>query len=579
MKLKENNLMSPDATPKTASPHYKWIALSNTTLGVLMATINQSILIIALPVIFNGLKVNPLASNQTGLLLWVLLGFNIATTVLLVLFGRLSDMFGRVRLYNMGFLIFTIGSVLAALTWSKGTAGEVELIIFRIIQGIGGGFLFANGAAILTDAFPENQRGLALGLNQVAAVGGGIIGLLIGGALAATGNWRFIFLVNVPVGLLGTVWAYIALKEVNKKAAKQHLDIWGNITLTLGLLGIMLGLTYGIMPYNHHTMGWTNPWVLTGLIGGVLMLGLFVLIEHVTEQPLFNLKLFKIWPFTAGNLSGLLASLARGGLQFMLIIWLQGIYLPLHGISYARTPLIAGLYTLPQMIGFLVAGPVSGILSDRFGARIFATSGMVLTALGFFLMATLPVDFNPWMFFTYLFIIGAGMGLFASPNSAAIMNSLPPQYRGVGSGMRSTFTNAGSMLSMGLFFSVMIAGLAQKLPHAMLTGLTRHGVPLAGAVQISHLPPTASLFAALLGYNPLQNLLQQFGILQHMPASQASIVVGQRFFPTLIAQPFMHGLVLAFTVSLIMSLIAAVVSLFRGKRYIHRESESSTESK
>ncbi|XDL52540.1 MFS transporter [Alicyclobacillus fastidiosus] len=558
--------------------HYKWIALSNTTLGVLMATINQSILIIALPVIFNGLHVNPLAANQTGLLLWVLLGFNVATTVLLVLFGRLSDMFGRVRLYNLGFLIFTIGSVLAALTWSKGTAGEIELIIFRIVQGIGGGFLFSNSAAILTDAFPENQRGMALGLNQVAAIGGGIIGLLVGGALAATGHWRWIFLVNVPVGLVGTVWAYVALREVNKRTSKQHLDIWGNLTLTIGLLGIMMGLTYGIMPYKQHSMGWSNPWVLTGLIGGVLVLILFVIIEMFTEQPLFNLRLFKIWPFTAGNISGLLAALARGGLQFMLIIWLQGIYLPLHGVSYANTPLIAGLYTLPQMLGFLVAGPISGILSDRFGARTFATLGMVITAAGFYLMTTLPVDFNHWVFWIYLFIIGAGMGLFASPNSAAIMNALPAQYRGVGSGMRSTFTNAGSMLSMGLFFSIMIAGLAQKLPEAMQSGLTQHGVPLAGAVKVAQLPPTSSLFAALLGYNPLQNLLQQFGILQQMPASQAKYVVGSTFFPSLIGSPFMHGLSLAFTVSLVMSLVGAIVSIFRGKRYVHVEKVSDQSS-
>ncbi|WP_258110578.1 MFS transporter [Alicyclobacillus sp. SP_1] len=557
-------------------PHYKWIALSNTTLGVLMATINQSILIIALPVIFNGLKVNPLAGNQTGLLLWVLLGFNVATTVLLVLFGRLSDMFGRVRLYNLGFLIFTIGSVLASLTWSKGTAGEVELIIFRIVQGIGGGFLFSNSAAILTDAFPENQRGLALGLNQAAAIGGGIIGLLVGGALAATGHWRWIFLVNVPVGLAGTLWAYVALKEVVKRPVKQRLDIWGNITLTIGLLGIMLGLTYGIMPYKGHSMGWSDPWVLTGLIGGVIVLGLFVVIEMFTEQPLFNMKLFKIWPFTAGNLSGLLASLARGGLQFMLIIWLQGIYLPLHGVSYANTPLIAGLYTIPQMIGFFVAGPISGFLSDRFGARTFATVGMIVTALGFYLLTTLPMDFNHWLFWIYLFVIGVGMGLFASPNSAAIMNALPAEYRGVGSGMRSTFTNAGSMLSMGLFFSIMITGLAQKLPQAMQTGLTQHGVPLAGAIKVSQLPPTSSLFAALLGYNPLQNLLQQFGVLQQMPVSQVNYVIGHKFFPSLIGPSFMHGLNLAFTVSLIMSLVAALISAFRGKRYIHVEQMSSS---
>ncbi|WP_067622361.1 MFS transporter [Alicyclobacillus acidiphilus] len=562
------------AEGSTHNQHYKWIALSNTTLGVLMATINQSILIIALPVIFNGLKVNPLASNQTGLLLWVLLGFNVATTVLLVLFGRLSDMFGRVRLYNLGFLVFTLGSVLASLTWSQGTAGEVELIIFRIVQGIGGGFLFSNSAAILTDAFPQNQRGLALGLNQVAAIGGGIIGLLVGGALAATGHWRWVFLVNVPVGIFGTIWAFVALKEVSRRPSNQRLDILGNVTLTLGLLGIMLGLTYGIMPYGSHSMGWSNPRVIGELIGGFVFLIVFVIVETFTEQPLFNLRLFGIWPFTAGNLSGLLASLARGGLQFMLIIWLQGIYLPLHGISYANTPLIAGLYTLPQMLGFLVAGPISGTLSDRFGARTFATAGMVVTALGFYLLGSLPVDFNHWLFWIYLFVIGAGMGLFASPNSAAIMNSLPARYRGVGSGMRSTFTNAGSMLSMGIFFSIMIAGLAQKLPGTLYSGLTQHGIPAAGAAEISKLPPTSSLFAALLGYNPLKNLLQEFGLLSHIPAAQARYLTGHTYFPTLIGPPFMHGLKLAFLVSLIMSLVAAVVSFFRGKRYVHVEDSS-----
>lgn len=553
------------------NPRYKWIALSNTTLGVLMATINQSILIIALPVIFKGLQVNPLQSNQTGLLLWVLLGFNVATTVLLVMFGRLSDMFGRVRLYNLGFLVFTLGSILASLTWSKGTGGEVELIVFRVIQGIGGGFLFSNSAAILTDAFPQNQRGLALGLNQVAAIGGGIIGLLAGGALAATGQWRWVFLVNVPVGLAGTIWAYIALKEVATPQSKQRLDILGNVSLTVGLLGVMLGLTYGIMPYKAHSMGWTNPMVVTALIVGVVFLVLFSIIENFSKQPLFNMKLFKIWPFTAGNLASFLGALARGGLQFMLIIWLQGIYLPLHGVSFEHTPLIAGLYTMPQMIGFLLAGPASGILSDRYGPRWFATIGLVVSAVGFYLLNTLPIDFNHWVFWVYLLIIGLGMGLFSSPNNAAIMNALPAQYRGVGSGMRATFMNAGQMLSLGMFFSIMIAGLARTLPSAMMTGLTQHSVPAADAAVISHLPPMASLFAALLGYNPLGNLLQQFGVLSKIPGGQAKVLTGRHFFPSLIGSPFQHGLSLALIISTIMLLVAALFSLFRGRAFIHKD--------
>ncbi|MCY0869044.1 MAG: MFS transporter, partial [Firmicutes bacterium] len=397
---------------------YKWIALSNTTLGVLMATINSSILIIALPVIFRGIDVNPLANGQTGLLLWVLLGFNVATTVLLVSFGRLSDMFGRVKLYNLGFAIFTVGSVLCAITWSHGEAAEIELIIFRIIQGIGAAFLFSNSAAILTDAFPKDQRGLALGLNQIAAIGGSVIGLVVGGLLAATGEWRWIFLVNVPVGLFGTVWAYIALREIGKPNRSVKIDVWGNLTLGVGITALMIGLTYGIMPYGTHTMGWTSPLVLIGLIGGAALLIAFVFVELYVDDPMFNMSLFKIRAFTAGNLSSLLGSLARGGLMFMLIIWLQGIWLPLHGVSFQNTPLQAGIDTLPQMVGFLIAGPLSGYLSDRYGARYFSTGGMLLSAIGFGLMTTLTADFNYWTFATYLFIIGFGMGLFASPNSA-----------------------------------------------------------------------------------------------------------------------------------------------------------------
>lgn len=536
-----------------------------------MATINQSILIIALPVIFNGVKVNPLANGQSSLLLWVLMGFNIAMTVFLVTFGRLSDIYGRVRLYNLGFLIFTVGSILASLTWGTGSAGEIQLIIFRIIQGIGGGFLFANSTAILTDAFPVNQRGMALGLNQVAAVGGSVIGLLIGGALAATGYWRLIFLVSVPVGLIGTVWAYIGLHEIKKSHhEKVRLDILGNLTLAVGILGIMLGLTYGIMPYGSHTMGWTNPWVLLGLIGGLILLIVFAVVERYAEQPLFDLSLFAIWPFTAGNISGILSSLSRGGLQFMLIIWLQGIYLPLHGVSYTSTPLFAGLYTLPQLIGFFMAGPISGVLSDHFGSRILATLGMAVTAVGFFLLDTLPINFNPWLFWTYLFIIGAGMGLFSSPNTAAIMNAVPAKFRGVASGMRSTFTNAGTMLSMGVFFSIMIAGLAQKLPRAMYSGLIQHGIPVSIAHKVAALPPTSSLFAALLGYNPLQSLLPK-QVLGALPAEQAKIITGQHFFPNLISGAFLHGLSLTFIMSMLMSLLAAIMSYSRGKRYIFHE--------
>ena len=558
----------------TRSAHYKWIALSNTTLGVLMASINGTILIIALPVIFSGIHVNPLASGQSSLLLWVMLSFNIATTVLLVMFGRLSDLYGRVRLYNLGFAIFTVGSILSALTWSTGTAGEVELIVFRIVQGIGGAFLFSNSSAILTDAFPMNQRGLALGLNQIAAIGGSVIGLVLGGLLAATGQWRSIFLVSVPIGLIGTVWAYIALQELTKRATDTRLDIWGNITLAVGITGIMLGLTYGIMPYAGQPMGWTNPWVLTALIGGVIVLGLFIWIENIIASPMFNMSLFRIRPFAAGNISAFLAALARGGLQFMLIIWLQGIWLPMHGVSYANTPLQAGIDTLPQTAGFLLAGPLSGFLSDHFGSRLFATAGMLLTAIGFFLLTTLNVNFPFVPFAIYLFIIGFGMGLFASPNSAAIMNSVPAKFRGVASGMLATFNNAGMMMSMGVFFSIVIAGLSARLPAALSKGLLAQGLPLLLVKKVAGLPPTASLFAALLGYNPLQSMVPAQA-LAALPKHNVLEITGHSFFPSLIGTPFMHGLAMAFYISMGLSVIAAIASWMRGQHFVHDDEEST----
>ncbi|KRW92261.1 MFS transporter [Alicyclobacillus tengchongensis] len=556
---------------------YKWIALSNTTLGVLMASINGTILIIALPVIFSGLSVNPLQGGQTGLLLWVLLGFNVATTVLLVTFGRLSDMFGRVRLYNLGFLVFTIGSILCALTWSKGMAGEIELIIFRVIQGIGGAFLFSNSAAILTDAFPANQRGLALGLNQIASVAGSVVGLVVGGFLASTGNWRYVFVVNVPIGIAGTIWAYVALREVTPPQRGEHLDVTGNLTLALGVLGIMLGLTYGIMPYGGHAMGWRSPFVLACLAVGLAMLIVFAVVEQRVKQPLFHLGLFRIRAFTFGNIALFAGALARGGLSFMLIIWLQGIFLPLHGVSYENTPLIAGLYTLPQIVGFLAAGPISGYLSDRFGAKAFATGGLIVSAIGFVLLATLPVNFNHWLFWTYIFIVGVGMGLFSSPNSAAIMSSVPTRYRGAASGMRSTFMNAGQMMSMCIFFSIVIAALSSQLPSALASGLSAHDVPMHAADAVASLPPTSSLFAALLGYNPLQTLLGPSGlnILHALPHSQAVLLTGKQFFPSLISDPFHTGLAMAFYISAALMVIGAIASAARGKHVVHLETPPS----
>ncbi|MFL5795268.1 MAG: MFS transporter [Actinomycetota bacterium] len=550
---------------------YKWVALSNTTLGMLVATINSSIVIISLPAIFRGIHLDPLRPGNVSYLLWMLMGYLVVSAVLVVAFGRLGDIYGRVRMYNAGFLVFTAASIVLAFTPGVGSAAALGLIALRIVQGVGGALLMANSMAILTDAFPVRERGMALGINQVAALAGSFLGLLIGGLLADT-NWRAVFLVSVPFGIFGTVWGYLKLREGGQRV-QGRIDWAGNLTFGIGLIAVLVGITYGIQPYGGHTMGWTSPLVLTLLFGGIALLGAFLVIERRSDDPLFHLDLFRIRAFSAGNLAGLLASVSRGGLQFMLIIWLQGIWLPLHGYSFASTPLWAGIYMIPLTLGFLVAGPVSGWLSDHYGARPFATGGMLLTAASFAALTLLPIDFPYWVFAVLLLANGIGSGLFAAPNTAGIMNAVPARQRGAASGMRATFQNAGFVLSIGLFFSLMIAGLAARLPTTLYDGLTANGVPPASAERIAHLPPVGSLFAAFLGYNPIRTLLGPAALEQLSPAQVANLT-GTSFFPRLIAEPFQHGLAIVFLAALVMSLVAAAASWLRGGRYVHEELEA-----
>ena len=551
-----------------ASPHYKWVVLSNTTLGVLMASINASILLIALPDIFRGVGINPLEPGNTSLLLWLIMGYMVVTAVLVVSFGRLGDMFGRVRMYNAGFAIFTIFSIALAATWMQGNAGVIWMITMRIFQGVGGAMLMASSTAIITDVFDVTQRGLALGLNQVAGIAGSFLGLIIGGLLGRI-DWRLVFLVSVPVGLFGTVWAYLKLHDTGIRQPAK-LDWLGNITFAIGLIAVLVGIAYGIQPYDKHTMGWTNPWVVGALIGGSLMLVVFCFIENRVTDPMFHLKLFRIRAFSAGNLASLLSGIGRGGLMFVLIIWLQGIWLPRHGYDFVSTPLWAGIYMLPLTAGFLVAGPLSGWLSDKHGARTLATGGMVVAALSFWWLLLLPVDFEYWTFALALLTNGLGMGLFAAPNRAGIMNSLPPNRRGVGAGMSTTFQNSAMVLSIGVFFSLMITGLAASLPQTLSAGLTAHGVSAADASRVAALPPVSVLFASLLGYNPVQSLLGP-SALQSLPPADAAYLTGRGFFPTLISGPFAQGLSVAFGFAIIVCLIAALASALRGGKYIYTE--------
>ncbi len=552
---------------------YKWVALSNTTLGMLIATINASILLIALPDIFRGIHVDPLAPGNTSYLLWLILGFLVVMAVLMVSLGRLGDIYGRVRMFNLGFAVFTVFSILLSITWMHGSAGALWLILMRVGQGVGGALLFANSSAILTDAFPRNQRGLALGVNSIAAIAGSFIGLVLGGVLAPVA-WRLVFLVSVPIGVIATFWAYRSLRELGERRAAK-IDWWGNATFALGLVGVMIGITYGIQPHGGHTMGWTSPFVLATLLGGAALLVVFCLIELHVEEPMFHLELFRIRAFAAGNLAALLAAMGRGGLQFILIIWLQGIWLPEHGYNFAQTPFWAGIYMLPLIAGFLVAGPASGYLSDRFGARPFATGGMILAAVSFLLLILLPVNFSYLWFALILVLNGVGMGLFSSPNSAGVMNSLPSSQRGAGAGMLATFMNTASVLSIGVFFTLMIVGLSAGLPHTLQTGLVAHGVPAGDAGRISHLPPVATLFSSFLGYNPMATLLGPH-VLSGLPPTQAHALTGRSFFPHLISGPFHTALVYAFVFAIVACVVAAVASLLRGGKYHYVEATSPT---
>ncbi|HEX6391829.1 MAG TPA: MFS transporter [Acidimicrobiales bacterium] len=566
-----------DRSPPRAeqNPRYKWIALSNTTLGVLMVTINQSILLISLPNIFQGIHLDPLGPANTSYLLWMLMGFLLVTAVLVVSFGRIGDMFGRVRMYNLGFAVFTFFSILLSVTWMTGTVAAIWLIVMRVFQGVGGALLFANSSAILTDAFPPNERGMAMGINGVAAVSGSFIGLILGGLLAPV-EWRLVFLVSVPVGLFATIWAYLKLHD-NGVRTPSRIDWAGNITFALGLILLLVGIVYSIQPYGHHTMGWTNPFVDATIAAGIVLLVLFVFIEFRVPEPMFRLHLFRIRAFTAGSVAGAFGAMGRGGLQFVLIIWLQGIWLPLHGYSFDQTPLWAGIYMIPMTVGFLASGPISGVLSDRFGARPFATAGLAISGLAFILMNLLPINFSYLAFAVLILVWALGAGMFFSPNQAAVMNSLPASQRGVGAGMLTTFQNSANVLSMGAFFTVITLGLAASLPSHLYSGLVAQGVPAGAARSVASLPPIGALFSAFLGYNAVQIELGHTGVLTALPHSKAAYLTGREFFPRLISSPFAHGLHLALYFAAAVTLVAAVASVLRGAQYVHQRETLSAE--
>lgn len=545
---------------------YKWVALSNTTVGVLMASINGTIVLISLPAIFRGININPLDSFQY--LLWILMGYNVVTAAFLVTFGRLSDIFGRVRLYNLGFAVFTAASVLLSITPNMGDAGALELIVFRIIQAVGAAFLFSNSAAIITDAFPANERGKALGINQIAALAGSLVGLVLGGILA-TIDWRYVFLVSVPFGLFGTVWSYLKLKDIGVVNRNQGIDYVGNTVFAGGLILVLLGVTYGLLPYGSSSLGWGDPWVVASLVAGCALLIAFPFIERKVKEPMFRLELFRIRAFAAGTLAQLFFGVGFGGVMIMLIILLQGIWLPLHGYSYESTPFWAGVYTLPMMLGFVVMGPLSGALSDKHGSRFLATLGLAIVAVSFVALSTLPYNFNYTEFAAILFVMGLGNGLFAAPNTAAIMNSVPRQHRGAASGMRTTFQNTAQTASLAIFFTIIIVALTASLPTALSQAVSQAGAPQLAPV-IAKIPVTGALFSAFLGYNPVGAILSALPqqLTQTLSPTAVATLTSKYWFPETIANPFMHALSASFYIAAGLTILGVVVSALRGKRVI-----------
>jgi len=546
---------------------YKWIALSNVVIASLMGMVNMSIVLISLPAIFNGIHIDPLNSFQY--LLWILMGYGLVTATLLLSFGRLSDMYGRVKLFKLGFLVFTVASVLLYFTPSTGSLGAMEIIIFRILQAIGSALFMANTSAILTDAFPATERGKALGINMVALMSGQFIGLILGGILAIY-DWRFVFLVSVPFGIIGTIWSSLKLKETSIKAPKTKLDLWGNATFILGITLLLVGVTYGLMPYKNDPMGWSNPWVILSSVAGLIFLIIFPFVERHVKYPMFNLKLFKIKMFTFANSAALLNALGRGGMMFMLILLLQGIWLPLNGYSYESTPFWAGIYMLPLTIGVIIMGPISGWMSDKYGPRWIATLGMVINTIAFLVLAALPYNFDYFYFALALLLMGIGSGMFGSPNSASIMNSVPANERGVASGMMSTVMNTAFTASMAMFFTILIIGITQRFPDAITASLTAIGA-VKLAPLLNSIPPTGALFSAFLGYNPIGSIISSLppSVAAMIPSSTQATLEGTTWFPQTFATAFMPSLRISFYIGAALSLGAALLSALRGETYIH----------
>ncbi len=458
-----------------AAANYRWWVLAVTSVGALMASLTSGTLIIALPEILHDLHTDIFS------LLWIVVGYTLVATVLVLNAGRIADMVGRARSYTLGFVIFTAASVLCAVAPDAN-----QLILWRLVQGIGGALLMANSIALVTDAFPRPELGKALGINGVVIGAGAILGPILGGWLTGYG-WRTIFWFNVPIGLVGVAAAGLILVEQVQRARRVEIDWLGSVLYFVGLMGLMMALAFG------GVYGWTTWWVVGGFLAFLVATPIFLWVEAHHQAPLLDLSLFRDRLYTMGNLTGLLNSIARNGVLFLLVFYLQG--------ARGEDPVTAGLMLAPLAIGLIVLSPISGALADRYGSRELATAGMVITGLGLAGLMTLQIDTPYWQLAFWQLVVGAGSGIFNSPNTSAVMGVVPPEKRGVGAGTRMMLTQSGFVVSIALAIGLVSASMDPKVLLAVFSGaqVGGQGISLGPFINALHLAFLAGVVASALG--------------------------------------------------------------------------------
>ncbi|WP_066797234.1 MFS transporter [Caldivirga sp. MU80] len=539
--------------------------LVNSFLGSLMASMTMSAIIIALPDILRGIGVNPMSPLGFASMMWLMFSYPLMVAVAVPIVGRLSDMYGRGKMFTIGDAIFTVMSTLLGIVPGYGSVAVAQMIAYRFVQGLGGSMMFTNSAAIITDVYPPHRRGVAMGIVSIAFSAGSIIGLVVGGVLAVV-NWRLVFLVNTPIGIASTAWAYVTVYRLPLGLRRVRVDYLGASMLAASLVLLLLGITFGMLPSGNSMMSWGSPMVLGLIGGGLLLMALLIPVEMRTGEPILKINLFRIRPFTFGVLSALFLFLAQGANVFVLSLLLQAIYLPMHGVPYSETPLLAGIYLIPSSVANAVFAPVGGRLINRFGARVVSTIGAVLLGVSFELLTLLSLNFNYTLFAADLFLMGTGSGLFQSPNLVSIMSSVPQEDRSAASGLRASMQNIGLLMSFAVFLTLILVGSATALSTSISSALTKVGVPSDVVSELTRIPPAYALFAAFMGYDPMKFLMSQTGV--DLPGSVYAAVTKPTFFPSAIAPAMATGFIYAYHIAAIMAFTAAVFSYLRGREHI-----------